>query len=362
MITDTSVIIPALNEERFLQDTAEDVLDYLGENSELIIVTDPSGDRTEDIAAELAEKHSKVVHLKKNERHGKGRAIEEGIRESKYSIVAFMDADNATTPDQLQNIIEPVEDGFDLAIGSRYLEDSDTKRKKNREIPSKLFNQFTSKALGTDIKDHQCGFKAFRKDKVQEMVSLEDGGFPWDLELLYKAKKQNLKIKEVPVKWRAKQGSEVTAGTYLSFLNRIYFLSLDRFFGDKSEKIHKYGKFATIGAAGALINTVFLYLLTDVAGIHYMISGALSIEAAIVAMFFLNNHFTFSPVKKGLRQIIDGLIVSNLVRSVGVVAQLGILYLLTDYLDMYYLLSNIIAIFISSILTFIGENRYNWNQ
>lgn len=362
MITDTSVIIPALNEERFLQDTAEEVLEYLGESSELIIVTDPSSDRTEDIAEELAEKYSKIVHLKKNERHGKGRAIEEGIRESKYSKVAFMDADNATTPDQLQKIIEPVEDGFDLAIGSRYLEESDTKRKKYREIPSKVFNLFTSKALGTEIRDHQCGFKAFNKEKIQEMISLEDGGFPWDLELLYKARKQDMKIKEVPVRWRSKQGSEVTARTYLSFMNKIYFLSLDRFFDDRAEQIHKYGKFATIGAAGAVINTAFLYLLTDVAGIHYMLSGALSIEAAIVAMFFLNNHFTFSPVKKGLRQIVDGLIVSNLVRSVGIVAQLGILYLLTDYFDMYYLLSNIIAIFVSSILTFIGENRYNWNQ
>ncbi len=362
MITDTSVIIPALNEERFLQDTVEETLEYLGEESELIIVTDPSNDRTEEIAKELAEKYSKVIHLQKNERHGKGRAIEEGIRESMFSKVAFMDADNATTPDQIQNIIEPIEDGFDLAVGSRYLEESDTERKKYREIPSKVFNLFTSKALNTEIKDHQCGFKAFRKDKIQEMISLEDGGFPWDLELLYKAKKQGMKVKEVPVTWRAKQGSEVTARTYLSFTNRIYFLGLDRFFGDKAGQIHKYGKFATIGALGALINTALLYLFTDVAGLHYMISGALSIEAAIVSMFFLNNHFTFSPVKRGIRQIIDGLIVSNIVRSVGVVAQLGILYLLTDYFEMYYLVSNIIAIFISSILTFIGENRYNWNQ
>jgi len=360
MIENTSVIIPALNEEKFLEGTIEDTLGYLAESSELIVVTDPSKDRTEQIAQETADEYSNVVHLEKEHRHGKGRAIEEGIKTSKKEKIAFMDADKATTPDQLENIIMPLDEGYEMVIGSRYLPDSDTKRKRLREIPSRLFNKFTANALGTEIKDHQCGFKAFQADKIKDMVSLEDGGFPWDLELLYKARKNGLEIKEVPVRWRAKEGSAITKLTYIKFLKKIYHLSMDRFFGEKADNIHKYGKFASIGALGAIVNTVLLYALTDVAGLHYMVSGALSIEAAIVTMFFLNNRFTFSPVKRGLRQIIDGLIVSNLVRSVGVAAQLALLYVLTDVFNMYYLLSNIFAIFVSSILTFVGENRFNW--
>lgn len=361
MLEDVSVIIPAINEERYLEDSVEQTLDYIGENSELVLVTDPSTDRTQQIAEELARKYDQIVHVEKDSRHGKGRAIEEGIRHSSNSLVAFLDADLATTPDQLENIIEPLTQGYDVVIGSRYVKGSDTERKAIREIPSRVFNVATSRILGTGIEDHQCGFKAFRKEKVEDMISLDDGGFPWDLELLYKARKQGLNIKEIPVKWRSREGSEVGSSTFLRFMKRIYFLGLDRYFGEKSEDIHKYTKFATVGGLGAVVNTVLLYLFTDMLGIHYLVSGALSIEAAIIAMFFLNNHFTFHPVKQGIRQVLDGILVSNLVRSVGIVAQLAVLYVLTDMAGLYYLASNIIAIFVSSILTFIGENRYNWN-
>ncbi|MFQ3308320.1 MAG: putative flippase GtrA [Candidatus Nanohaloarchaea archaeon] len=361
MLEDVSVIIPAINEEKFLEETIEDTLDYIGSGSEIVLVTDPSTDRTQEIAKQLAEKHDQVVHVQKNQRHGKGRAIEEGVRHSKNQKIAFMDADSATTPDQLEKIIKPLKDGYDIAVGSRYLPESDTERKKLREIPSRLFNIATSNILDTGIKDHQCGFKAFKKNDVEEMMSLEDGGFPWDLEFLYKANKKGLKIAEIPVRWRTREGSEVNSSTYLSFIDRIYFLALDKYFGDRSESMHNYGKFAFVGGLGAIVNTILLYIFTDIVGIHYIISGALSIEAAIIAMFFLNNRFTFTPVKQGIKQVIDGLIVSNVVRSVGIVAQLAILYLLTDMLNIYYLLSNIVAIFVSSILTFLGESRYNWN-
>lgn len=361
MITDTAVIIPAINEEGYLAECVKQTLDYLEESSEIVIVTDPSNDSTQTIADDLEESNSRVKHVRKNERHGKGRAIEEGIRHTEKPKSAFMDADLATTPDQLKNIVNPLEEGYDIVIGSRYLEESDTERKIYRRLPSRLFNFVTEKTLGTGIKDHQCGFKAFKTDKVREMVSLEDGGFPWDLELLYRARKQGFEILEVPVKWRSKKGSEVTSSTYLDFAKRIYFLALDRYFGSRAEALHKYAKFASVGAFGALVNTMLLYVFTDVAGLHYLLSAVLAIEFSIISMFFLNNRFTFENVKTGMKQIVDGVVVSNIVRSAGIVTQLAVLYILTDYFSVYYLLSNVIAIFLSSILTFVGENRYNWN-
>lgn len=361
MLEDVSVIIPAINEERYIEDSVKETLKHLDDSSELVLVTDPSKDRTQEIADRLAEENQQIIHVRKNARHGKGRAVEEGIRHSSKSIVAFMDADLATTPDQLEKLVQPLKQGYDISIGSRYLPESDTERKKLREVPSRLFNFTTSKILDTGIADHQCGFKAFKKDKISDMISLEDGGFPWDLEFLYRGQKKGLKIKEVPVKWRSREGSEVGSTTLLHFMKRIYFLGLDRYFDDKAADIHKYAKFATVGGLGAVVNTVLLYFFTDMLGIHYLLSGALSIEAAIISMFFLNNRFTFQPVKQGIRQVIDGILISNIVRSVGIVAQLAILYLLTDIAGLYYLASNIVAIFVSSILTFVGENRYNWN-
>lgn len=156
MLENTSVIIPAINEERYLEDSVKQTLEHLADTSELVLVTDPSTDRTQEIAEQLAQNNSQIIHVQKKARHGKGRAIEEGIRHSEKPLIAFLDADLATTPDQLEDIVNPLQDGYDLVIGSRYLPESNTKRKKIREIPSRLFNITTSKILGTGIDDHQC--------------------------------------------------------------------------------------------------------------------------------------------------------------------------------------------------------------
>jgi dolichol-phosphate mannosyltransferase len=93
-----------------------------------------------------------------------------------------------------------------------------------------------------------------------------------------------------------------------------------------------------------------------------MISAVVAVETAIIAMFFLNNRVTFDTAKTGIRQGADGIIRSNLVRSVGAVINIGLLYALTEFAGIYYLVSNIIAITAASVVNFIGEKKFNWKE
>jgi dolichol-phosphate mannosyltransferase len=120
-------------------------------------------------------------------------------------------------------------------------------------------------------------------------------------------------------------------------------------------------KFSIVGVIGAGINTSFLWLLTDLAELFYLFSSAIAIEVAIITQFLLNDRWTFIERKtRGLKQFLERILKSNLWRSGGLVVNVGILYLLTEYVCLYYLISNIFGIFCAFILNYILESRLTW--
>lgn len=135
-----------------------------------------------------------------------------------------------------------------------------------------------------------------------------------------------------------------------------------RVLGERYDTVEKYVRFAFIGAFGAITNTLLLYLITEFLGIHYLVSAAIATECTIIMVFFLNNQFTFDNTKGGTRQLLDGIVRSNLVRIVGISVQLSLLFALTEFLGLYYIVSNILAIFVASIFNFLGEKQFNWQE
>lgn len=121
-------------------------------------------------------------------------------------------------------------------------------------------------------------------------------------------------------------------------------------------------KFSIVGAIGAVINTVFLWLFTDVAGLFYLYSSAIAIEIAIILQFLMNDRWTFKEQKTThVEQFMKRILKSNVWRSGGLAVNIGVLYFLTEYADVYYLLSNIIGIFCAFLLNYILESRLTWS-
>jgi len=120
-------------------------------------------------------------------------------------------------------------------------------------------------------------------------------------------------------------------------------------------------KFSIVGAIGAGINTGFLWAFTDVAGLFYLYSSAIAIEIAIIMQFLMNDRWTFKERKTThLEQFMKRILKSNLWRSGGLAVNIGVLYFLTEYVGVYYLLSNIAGIFCAFLLNYLFESRLTW--
>jgi len=201
-----SVILPAYNEGKELKDNLEAlycVLDSFGDVFELLIMEDGSTDETPRIAKEFSERYSNVYHYHSDERLGKGNAIKNGFGKAIGDYLVFLDADLPVDLEVFPMLIQGLVDGHDIVVGSRYHPESVLIRGAYKTFKSRLYNYIINKVYGTGIRDHQCGFKAFRKSSIMMVFNqVHDSRFFFDTELLVRAYKVGLSILEVPVKWR----------------------------------------------------------------------------------------------------------------------------------------------------------------
>ncbi len=205
-----SIILPAYNEGTILRgnvERLEGMLKGILEDFEIIISEDGSTDGTGDIAKSLESGRIRV--LRSERRLGKGAAIRKAAGQSKGQIIIFMDADLASNPQHVGELVGFMEGGADIVIGSRYLKESKSSRNAVRYVASRGFNWLVRTALGSRLSDHQCGFKAFRKERVLPVIEeVEDEKWFWDTELLVRAQKRGLIIKEIPIEWKEAKGSK----------------------------------------------------------------------------------------------------------------------------------------------------------
>ena len=174
----------------------------MGGEFEVIISEDGSTDGTYEVCRALAERYPEVRFLHSAGRLGKGLALRRAWREANGEVIAFVDADLPVAIEALPLLVEPIGRGYDLTIGSRYIEGSEVMRSRYKTFKSRFYNWLANLFFHTGVSDHQCGFKAFNKRTMEGVVyDVKDTGFFFDTELLVKAKRRGFRIMEVPVKW-----------------------------------------------------------------------------------------------------------------------------------------------------------------
>lgn len=198
-----AVILPAHNEAKTLEANTERLERLLGgvfSDFQIIISEDGSTDRTAEIAKSLQSDTVKAIH--NGERQGKGGAIMSATRHTDANIVIFMDADLASHPKHVDELVKALDGGAAIVIGSRYHEKSKVRRSLARDVASRTFNWLVRALLGSAIRDHQCGFKAFRKDLVLPLIEqMENKDWFWDTELLVRTQREGLRVAEIPIEW-----------------------------------------------------------------------------------------------------------------------------------------------------------------
>ena len=210
-----SVVIPAFNEAGRIAAAVAAVRDALtaldaAGGIEVIVVDDGSADGTADAA--LAGGADQVVVLPTN--RGKGAAVRAGVSAARGRSIAFTDADLSYSPDQLVVVIEQVESGWDVAVGSRRHPDAASVRGPGmlRDLGSRGINLVATAVLLSHPRDTQCGLKAFRSDVARLVFGLGRlDGFAFDIEVLHLVERYELSLVEVPVRLESAEGSTVRA-------------------------------------------------------------------------------------------------------------------------------------------------------
>jgi len=205
---DVSVVLPAYNEETTIEETVRTTLSTLAAflpagSFEVIVAEDGCDDRTPEIADVLADEDGRVRHFHSDERLGRGGALNHAFRAAEGETLVYFDTDMATDMRHLEELVESVRSGeYDFATGSRWMPGRTADRPAKRGIPSRGFNALTRRFLGSALRDHQCGFKAFDRAALFDVLAdVQDEHWFWDTEVLVRAQRKGYRVKEFPVDW-----------------------------------------------------------------------------------------------------------------------------------------------------------------
>jgi len=210
-----SFVIPAFNEQDRLGPTLSAIVDYVNReklDAEVLVVDDGSRDRTAALVESFAQRHPVIRLIRNGANHGKGYSVRNGVRKASGDIIIMTDADLAVPIEQTPKLLEAIDAGFDIAIGSRALNEQLQRIKPPlyRRICSAAFQAMVRMLLGLRFKDTQCGFKAFTREAAKRIFSLqkiENWGF--DPEILLIGILLDYRIKEIPVETFHRDGSKI---------------------------------------------------------------------------------------------------------------------------------------------------------
>jgi glycosyltransferase involved in cell wall biosynthesis len=203
-----SLVIPAYNEAGRIQSTVREAVHYFGASGRPfeIIVSADGTDGTREAARALCADHPQIKVIGSDQRRGKGNGIRQAVQQATGTIIGFSDADNKTPITEFDKFAPLLDQGYEVVIGSRGLEDSQIEQAQPlyRRLGSRGFALFMQAAVGLPgITDSQCGFKFFQGDVARDLFRHQQiDGYMFDVEILYIARQRGYRVQQVPVRWR----------------------------------------------------------------------------------------------------------------------------------------------------------------
>ncbi|MDR0931102.1 MAG: glycosyltransferase [Clostridiales bacterium] len=219
-----SIVIPAYNEAKIIKNNLEAINHFMQKNYydyEIIVVDDGSTDGTSFVAAGVEK--VKVIATPTNK--GKGNAVKQGVKVAEGDYIIFTDADLAYDPEYFKPILESLELGMDVVIGSRYTKQAPCKYQSFlRRMMSESFIWLANKILDLRVSDVQCGIKGFKNSIAKILFARQTiDGFGFDVELISNATRSGYIICEVPVFMKPSTATKVNVinDTFKMFINII---------------------------------------------------------------------------------------------------------------------------------------------
>lgn len=359
-----SVVLPTYNEKLNVEKTVEKVLmqeqNLPGWKIHIVIADDKrSSDGTEKIAKNLEKKHPQVHFLKTDPGLGVGLILghQYALKHIHPDILAQLDADGQVIPDVLVRLVEVIEDGYTLAIGSRFVEGGKNQLSLMRRIFTHGASLFCRLLMGPlDIREFTNSARAFTPALFKK-INLER--LPWkettfivQPAFLHEAILAGAKYKEVPLVFKNRLEGYSK--------NKIFNYSYDIITYCLDARLKQWGigiefynltrraktlvKFSLVGFVGTIVDFLFYKFFINYFNFPPATSKGYSAEIAIINNFLLNNYWTFR-YRKTKTNIYQKFGIFNLVSLGGLVISVAIVkFLHVTYGDGFvYLLGHHIA-------------------
>jgi len=195
-----SFVVPFLDERESLEILYGEIVENcaaLGKSFEIIFVDDGSRDGGEQVIRGLIERDPRISLIRFRRNFGKSAALSAGFGAARGQIVFSMDADLQDNPTEIGNFLKALDEGADVVSGWKQVRNDPL----DKTLPSRLFNGAVNKAFGLDLNDHNCGFKAYRREALDELNLY--GELHRFVPALLHAR--GYKIGQIPVQHRARQ-------------------------------------------------------------------------------------------------------------------------------------------------------------
>jgi glycosyltransferase involved in cell wall biosynthesis len=215
-MTRVSLIIPTLNEagsiEAVLKEIPRDVV------HEVLIVDGASTDGTPELVRRLGDR---VIQ---QEGRGYGAAIVTGFKHVSGDIIVLADADGSYNLDDIRHLVQRVQDGADLALGSRYLPESGSEDDTLiRYIGNKVFTWTLWKLYGVELTDALFFYMAIRRDVVRS-ITVTAPGFEYIVEFLIKAQRAGFKFAEIPSLEKSRTAGKSKVNAFRDGLRMLWIM------------------------------------------------------------------------------------------------------------------------------------------
>lgn len=223
-----SFILPTYNEKDNIIDLILElglyINRYIKGKIEFIIVDDNSEDKTWKVAEDYFVPDPRVRVIRRLNERGLASAIYRGIQESRGDIVAWLDCDFSHPPYKFIELLQKIDEGYDLAMGSRFIKGGKDIRGRRDSwlavILSLWMNYFISFVLGRSLKDYTSGFVAVKR-KVFDKIKIKGDYGEYFIEFIYNARGHGYKIIEVPYYCvPRRKGASKTGNNLWDYFNR----------------------------------------------------------------------------------------------------------------------------------------------
>ena len=212
----TLIIVPAYNEEgsvaRVVENIRRDVPD-----ADILVVNDGSRDRT---ARQARESGAMVMNLPYN--MGIGSAVQSGFlfaKEKGYHCAVQVDGDGQHPSSEILRLLEALDNGVDMAIGSRFVQPTDYRPGITRSLGIKVFSFLVSLIVGKKVYDTTSGFRATSRRGILLLTETYPHDYP-EVEALITLHRNGMRFVEIPVEMNSRQAGKSSIGAK----NAVYYM------------------------------------------------------------------------------------------------------------------------------------------